>query len=66
MSDLAAWVLDTAAGRGIVRVWAPARMAAALAADGIEAHEEHPDRPWCVVVELDDGAEIACNPGVTP
>ena len=27
MSDLAVWLTDTAAGRGIVRVWAPARLA---------------------------------------
>ena len=63
MSDLGTWVLDTAAGRGIVRVWAPVRLAALLAADGITAPEKHPDRPWCIVVELDDGTEAACNPG---
>jgi hypothetical protein len=64
MSDLETWVIDTAAGRGIVRVWAPSRLASLLASDGIEATNEHPERPWCVVVELDDGTETACNPGV--
>lgn len=63
MSDLAVWLTDTAAGRGIVRVWAPARLADALAADGVTVEGEHPERPWCVVVDLDDGTETSCTPG---